>query len=269
VNTGSSINFNIGIPTAPGEVVDRNYVMRTYFKKELIPEGMSDADFLNEVSIFISSSVSGRPDQPVLQPRPDYRLDRDVNSAEHSIAFTFPNLYNGDPDFLHTVRVEHRRGSLTLGDSEQVRMAVDETSDGDGDGLPDFWERVHRLDPQNGTGRHGPQGDDDEDGFSNLQEFMAGMNPLESDPEKYPALTLSPNPGWPGEMRLQFPSIPNRRYRMLYSDNLETWHDWTGDMVTSGQPANPLNTWIDNGHNTDPHPAQAPRRYYRLGIMMP
>ena len=126
VSTGSPINFNIGFPSMSGEIVDRNYVMKVYFKKDLIPAGMTDGEFLNEFSIFISSSVSGQPDNPVLQPRTGYSLVRNVNATEHSVEFTFPNLYNNDPDFLHTVRAEHQRGSLFLGDSELVRMRVDE-----------------------------------------------------------------------------------------------------------------------------------------------
>lgn len=269
VNTGSSINFNIGIPTTTGELVDKNYVMRVYFKKELIPVGMSDTDFLDEVSIFISSTVSGQPDNPVLQPRGNYVLNRDVNATEHSIAYTFPNLYNGNPDFLHFVRVVHERGTLNLRDTEKVRMRVDETSDGDGDGLPDFWERLYAFDPTNGTGRHGPHGDDDGDGHGNLDEFLADMNPLEQDAWRFPKLRISPNPGWPGEWRLQFPSIPNRRYTIGYSDNLKDWYRWDGSIDTTGQPANPVNTWIDNGWFTEPDPQNLPQRFYRLELSLP
>ncbi|MFO1492888.1 MAG: hypothetical protein U1F87_18715 [Kiritimatiellia bacterium] len=99
---------------------------------------MSDADFLSEVSIFISSPSAGSLTTPSLQARAQYRLDRDGQRRRAFHRLHLPNLYNGEPDFLHTVRIEHRPRVLTLGDSEQVRMAVDETSDGDGDGLPDF-----------------------------------------------------------------------------------------------------------------------------------
>jgi glycosidase len=269
VNTGSSLNFNIGIPTFAGEVVDKNYTMRAYFKKELIPSGMSDADFLNEVSVFISSTISGQDDNPIFQPRVGYVLNRDVNATEHSIAFTFPNLYNGNLDFLHTVRIVHQRGSITLSDSELVKMRLDETSDTDSDGLPDFWERLYTLDPYNGAGRNGPTGDDDADGYGNSDEFLAAMNPLSQDGELFPKLRIEPNTGWPGTWKLKFPSIPNRRYRMMYSDDLQTWSPWTGDMVTTGQSANPLNTWIDDGQSITPHPSTKVKRFYRLHLMMP
>lgn len=269
INTGSSVNFTIGIPTTSGEIVDQNYTMRVFFKKELVPVGMSDEDFLDEVSISISSTISGQSDNPVLQPRSRYVLNREVNESEYSIDFNFPNLYNGDADFLHSVSVVHQRGSITLSDSEKVRMRIDETSDSDGDGLPDFWENQHLLDAQNGSGRNGPDGDDDEDGYSNLDEFLAGMNPLLADQELFPRLRIEPNTGWFGTWKLKFPSIPNRRYRMMYSDDLQDWHEWNGDMVTTGQSANPENTWIDDGTSTSPHPSTQTKRFYRLQLMMP
>ena len=269
VNTGSSINFNIGVPSTTGEMVDRNFIMRTYFKKELIPSGMTDADFIQEMSVYISSSVSGSTENPILQNRGLYLLERDVNATEHSVALMFPNLYNGNPDFLHTVRAVHQRGTLTLSDSVMVRMRLDETSDSDGDELPDFWENMHLLDAQNGTGRHGPAGDDDGDGYSNSDEFLAGMNPLSADPENFPQLRIEPNVGWPGTWKLKFPSIPNRRYRMKYSFDLQNWQTWTGDMVTTGQVYNPENTWIDDGWSTYPHPSTQAKRFYQLHILKP
>jgi hypothetical protein len=150
-----------------------------------------------------------------------------------------------------------------------VRMRLDETSDSDGDGLPDFWENIHLLDAQNGTGRHGPAGDDDGDGYSNSDEFLAGMNPLSADPENFPQLRIEPNVGWPGTWKLKFPSIPNRRYRMKYSFDLQNWQTWTGDMVTTGQAYSPENTWIDDGWSTNPHPSTQAKRFYQLHILKP
>jgi hypothetical protein len=156
-----------------------------------------------------------------------------------------------------------------LSDSELVKMRLDETSDTDSDGLPDFWERLYTLDPYNGAGRNGPTGDDDADGYGNSDEFLAAMNPLSQDGELFPKLRIEPNTGWPGTWKLKFPSIPNRRYRMMYSDDLQTWSPWTGDMVTTGQAANPLNTWIDDGQSVTPHPSTKVKRFYRLHLMMP
>lgn len=46
--------------------------------------------------------------------------------------------------------------------------------DVDGDGLPDFWEELHGLDPTDATGDNGPDGDPDGDGIINVQEYAAG-----------------------------------------------------------------------------------------------
>ncbi|NQU38887.1 MAG: matrixin family metalloprotease [Lentisphaerae bacterium] len=53
--------------------------------------------------------------------------------------------------------------------------------DYDGDRLPDWWEIVHGLDPTDPTGSEGTDGDPDGDGLSNLNEFLAGTDPMSVD----------------------------------------------------------------------------------------
>jgi hypothetical protein len=259
VNTGSNINFNIGFPSFTGEVVDDNYVMKVYFKKELIPSGMSDQDFLNELSIYISSTVSGQPDTPVLQPRSGYSLVRDVNGAEHSVEFNFPNLYNGMPDFLHTVRVEHARGSLTLGDSELVKMRVSDQLDRDGDSMPDWWEILHGMDPLNSTGRHGGDGDNDQDGVANLDEFLFGMNAAADDALLLPKVSLVPHPTLVGQWKLSFPTLPDRIYQWEASSTLgDDWQGVGGEHSTLGDSSTGEFEWIDT--------SELPKRFYRIRV---
>ena len=46
--------------------------------------------------------------------------------------------------------------------------------DSDGDGMPDWWEQLHGLDPADPADAHY---DADGDGLSNLAEYLAGTNP--------------------------------------------------------------------------------------------
>ncbi len=259
VTTGSPINFNIGYPSFAGETVDENYVMKVYFRKELIPDGMSDAEFLDEFSVYISSTASGDPEGAVLQPREGYRLVRNINATEHVVEFTFPNLYNGLPDFLHTVRAEHRRGGLTLGDSELVKMRVSGNLDSDGDGMPDWWERLQGLDPNNPSGIHGPNGDEDGDGVSNREEYLFGMNTRIADPMAKPRVTMAPAPDEGPRWRMTFPTIPGRLYRWQRSTSLGSWSD-LGSPVNTGSHTGPSEIELfDDG--------DGPASFYRVRVM--
>jgi hypothetical protein len=60
-------------------------------------------------------------------------------------------------------------------------------SDADGDGLPTFWEGSHGLDPNDGGGDHGADGNPDMDGLTNAQELEQRTSPVDPDTD---------NDGW-------------------------------------------------------------------------
>jgi hypothetical protein len=61
---------------------------------------------------------------------------------------------------------------------ELVLGAHPNNPDTDGDGLPDGWEVQHGLNPLDPTGDNGPDGDPDNDGRTNLEEYLNGTNPV-------------------------------------------------------------------------------------------
>ncbi len=56
-----------------------------------------------------------------------------------------------------------------------------DSTDSDGDGLPDWWEQLYQLDPYDATGDNGAWGDPDHDGLNNRAEYLAGTNPRMGD----------------------------------------------------------------------------------------
>jgi hypothetical protein len=56
--------------------------------------------------------------------------------------------------------------------------------DGDGDGLPDYWEAGHGLDRHDPSGSHGPDGDPDGDELVNARELEHGTDPRSADSDR-------------------------------------------------------------------------------------
>jgi len=50
--------------------------------------------------------------------------------------------------------------------------------DNDKDGLPDYWEQIYGLDYESDKNINGPEGDPDEDGKSNIEEYIEFSNPI-------------------------------------------------------------------------------------------
>ena len=65
--------------------------------------------------------------------------------------------------------------------------------DADADGMPDAWERAYGLDPADGTDH---RADADDDGYTNLEEWLNETDPREPFPWTPPPV-LSPAPGTP------------------------------------------------------------------------
>ena len=104
--------------------------------------------------------------------------------------------------------------AVATGDTSEYAAAVTVTStDSDGDGLPDVYETstqgLNKMNPADAAL------DNDGDGLSNLEEFIAGTNPNDSGSRLVCAGTKTG-----GNYQVEFPTVAGRIYRLEGSETL-------------------------------------------------
>ncbi len=183
-----------------------------------------------------------------------YLIERDVTATEHAIRLVLPNLHNGDPGFLHLLDVAFARaGYPTLLAERQVYAAADD--DSNDDGIPDSWEQKWGIP----VGDLVAGADDDFDGFSNTQEYIADTDPRGSND----FLVLESGASVSNGFALGFLSSSNRNYFVSYLDSMHT---------TNWQLATPLTDPIEGTGQTNQFTDTLPNltnRYYRLHVDIP
>ena len=115
------------------------------------------------------------------------------------------------------VRVQ---GPLNNGTGTNSIIITFGDSDFDGDGLPDWWEQQYGLDPlDDGTVNpdNGASGDPDGDGFSNLQEFLAGTDPKNSN-SALRITTIARAAS--GDIVITWDSVADKTYIVQSADNV-------------------------------------------------
>lgn len=128
----------------------------------------------------------------------------------------------------------------------------------DNDSLPDAWEDANNLDSQDPTGIHGGSGDLDHDGLSNYFEYVTGRSPELND--RY----LPEVARVPAGFTITFDTIPDRLYRIYYSDTLGSWSPLGSIIPGTGQTL----TVTDDGSASSPHPNSILRRFYRIEVSL-
>ncbi|MCC5849687.1 MAG: hypothetical protein JJU29_16510 [Verrucomicrobia bacterium] len=113
VNTaGPEQRLFVAWPQQDGDTVGEGYEMKAYFSKSLA-DGTNTEQLIDRFTIRINNTAQGKG---------AYRIVYDESEDFHALAFNLPQLYNGDPDYLHQIEVTHVTGEgVQLQAFRQVR----------------------------------------------------------------------------------------------------------------------------------------------------
>lgn len=103
--------------------------------------------------------------------------------ADNILHFTDQNPVFGKVHY-YRVRYTYGSGAALRRSAPSNAVGLSGWQDDDGDGMPDWWETAHGLNPGWNGDATGFSGDADGDGISNLDEYLAGSNP--NDPASCP-----------------------------------------------------------------------------------
>ena len=98
-------------PQSDGDVVGEGYGFKAYFTKAMA-DNTNKEELLERFTLFINGVTRGREDYDIVYNETD---------AYHAFAYDLPNLFDGDPDTLHEIRVRYSHDGLVLETSRLVR----------------------------------------------------------------------------------------------------------------------------------------------------
>ncbi len=124
------------------------------------------------------------------------------------------------------------------------------TLDSDGDGLPDAWEAANVLNGSSSAGSNGANGDPDNDGLTNTQEYIVGKNPQTND--SYTAGVAKTGSGFD----VTFGTVADRFYRVYSSSDLVDWNPIGSDVLGDGST------------QTVSDATSATRKFYRVEVRL-
>ncbi len=91
-------------PQQDGDTVGAGYVMKTYFSKSLA-DGLTGQQLLDALTVRIQSAVSGQTSGGAVLDRSGYSVVWNETADCHALSVALPNLYNGQPEWLHGLEV--------------------------------------------------------------------------------------------------------------------------------------------------------------------
>jgi hypothetical protein len=277
--------------TAPG-----NHIVKTITLDDTLPE--LQADYLlngSDVSkLYVRHGLS--PNLWNLIARGHYDLDNlsvsegrirlaNRGGAEPVIAQitydTTTTIYNGDaiddqPGILEWDSLNMRNQALTQQveltnvdgqNSFSMTLALENgITDNDSDGLPNWWELDNNLDPESDLGNDGGDGNEDDDAFTNFEEYVLGLDLGEVEFNSLPKGLISKN--LENDFTITFPVLAGRSYRVWYVDDLTQAWQPAGDSFSITED-DPTYIWTDDGSSTTPQPTNVDLRFFKIEIARP
>jgi hypothetical protein len=143
--------------------------------------------------------------------------------------------------------------SFAFVQTDSIRMGIDS----DGDGLPDNWERERAGNLTTLTG----SGDNDGDGMTNAQEYLADTDPL--DPNSALRITFFSASGMGTSDTITWTSRPTRQYHLQKRTDLNAPSSWGDSGFGLIAPSPGTTTTVVFG---DP---LSPQRFFRIEAVKP
>jgi len=99
VNTsGPEQRLFVAWPQNDGDIVGEGYELKAYFSKSLA-DNTNFEQLRDRFTIRINDAAQGKA---------AYDINYNETEDYHALTFNLPNLYNGDPDYLHQIEVTHQ-----------------------------------------------------------------------------------------------------------------------------------------------------------------
>jgi len=203
---------------------------------------------LNEGASIVLESASGVKVFGVvsglLEPGVNYRLNVPLDAGLAGDAYR-PTALNPRAPFKIRVKIgartylpiEMSRDFAVLGEpGKRTRLNLTLGEDSNGDGIPDAWQRRINAD----LSKVAPDGDNDNDGISNLDEYLAGTYAY--DPQSGFVLEIVRSEG--ADPVLEFTAIQGRTYSLEASTDLAQWAPRQFRLVDASGESLPLNRYV-------------------------